>query len=305
MKKLLILPLLFILSFINQAEAQKKEPTLELATFLKAKTKVKDPIINVYDESGKKLTVNSATTAGGRVLLYFPFNQKYKVVVEREGFVTINFTVNANLPEGEKAENMSSDLDLKMIEQPLDGSKEVFDKPVAKVDYIKKIGMFDFDWDYDDEISDELADLEKKIRDKDKKYEKELKDKDSEIAKAEFEKQKAEEEARKAEAEAEKEAAIKAAEEEAKKAEAAKAAAKLEEERLKEEQRKAEEARKEKEEELKRLAAEEEKARKEAEEAQRKAEEERKKREEEEKKLEEERRKAEEAAKKAEEERLK
>ena len=105
-----------------------------------------------------------AATAGGRALIYFPFGKIYKVVVE-EGVVTINFTVNA-LCQRMKAENMTSDLDLKMIEQPLDGSKEVFDKPVAKVGYIKKIGLFDFDWDYDDEVSSDLRNLEENSREK-------------------------------------------------------------------------------------------------------------------------------------------
>ena len=215
----IFLSIFLIFFFAESSIAQSSGSTLELATFLKAKKRVKDPIITVFDQNGQKVEIKTGTTEGGRVLLYFPFNNSYKVVIEREGYVTINFTVNTQLPSNEKAENMSSDLDLKMIEQPLDGSKENIEKPVAKVNYIEKIGMFDYDWDYDDEVTEELRELEKKIREKDKNFEKEQKLKEEELATAEFEKKKKEEEAKKAAAEAEKERALLAAEEEKRKAE--------------------------------------------------------------------------------------
>ena len=186
MRKLSVLSLLFLLAFVQTSFAQKKKATLEIVGYAKEKLRVKDATVTVYD--GNKVVQTFSTQVNGRFLLYLPFNKNYKITIEKEGFISLNFEVDATMPAGGTTENMTTDLDIKMIAQPIDGSKESFDKPVAKVSYIEKVGMFDYSWDYDDEIADEVSDLEKKIRNKNKAFEKDLKEKDSELAKADFEK---------------------------------------------------------------------------------------------------------------------
>ena len=73
MKKNYFLSILLLIILTQNIGAQTNNPTLELATFLKAKKKVKDAIITVFDKDGKKVELKTGTTEAGRVLLYFPF----------------------------------------------------------------------------------------------------------------------------------------------------------------------------------------------------------------------------------------
>jgi len=304
MKKIYFLFVLLCLVLSNQNFAQSSDAALEIVGYTKEKGKdLKGVTVIVYD--GNTVLETKKTVVGGRFVFHLPFGKKYKIVIEKEGFINMFFNVDGVVADGESLENMTTDLDIKMVKQPMDGTSYTYTKPVAKVFYQDKIGEFDYDWDHDDLISNELRVLQKKIDEKDKIFQKENKDKLDELAKAEYDKEKAIEEERRLVAEEEKNLASAALAAENKKAKEAK--------RLAAEAKAKSEAqtvaagleKRKKEEELKAIKADEEAAKSDANRAKKEAEAERDKREEEGRKLAAERLKAEEAAQKVEDEKKK
>ena len=234
-----------------------KEPTLEVAVYPRDKGYIDGVKITIL-QNGKEISVVNAFIRNGFVI-YLPFNKDYVIKVQKEAYLDVFFDVSTVHPVGFKPENMSADLEVKMIQAPDDRSIQTFDKPVAKVDFQGDKSVFDSDWQYEEDILKEIKILEDEIKKLNKKNQVDPKKAEEEAKKL------AEQEAlKKSEEEAKKlaeETARKKAEEEAKKLAEETARKKAEEEAKKLAE---ETARKKAEEEAKKLA--EETARKKAEE---------------------------------------
>ena len=192
MKKIYFLAVLFLVFFTSEIFAQSEPSTLEIVGYTKQKGKaIKGSTVTVYD--GASVVDTKSSLGGGRFVFHLEFGKKYKVTVAKDGFIEMFFEIDGTVSGDETLENMTTDLDIKMIKQPLDGTKKTYDKSVAKVFYQDELGEFDYDWDYDDQVTNELREVQKDIDTKDKLFKKQNKDKLEDLAKAEHDEAKAKE----------------------------------------------------------------------------------------------------------------
>ena len=148
MKKIHFLAVLFLVFTTSQIFAQSNASTLEVVGYTKQKGKaVKGVTVTVYD--GATVVKTKPTAGGGRFIFHLPFGKKYKVTVVKDDYIEMFFEVDGTISGDEVPENMTTDLDIKMIKQPMDGTKYTYDKSVAQVFYQESLGEFDYDWDYD------------------------------------------------------------------------------------------------------------------------------------------------------------
>ena len=144
-------------------------PSLEINGYCRGRVLLKDVSVKVYVD-GKLLYVQTPTILLGSFLIYIPYNKNFKVLIEKEGYVSYNFEGTTMLKEGMNKVDDSMPMDIKMIKLPDDSSKVVFTEPIAKIVYDEEVGGFDRDLEYDAVVAEKLIALEKTVKEKDKVF---------------------------------------------------------------------------------------------------------------------------------------
>ena len=108
----------FFLSSIQIFAQKPPGPTLEVVGYCRDRSGVGDVEVTVY-VNGKVFYKPAPSIGSGRFLLYLPFNKNFKVTIHKKGYVDYFFEAETFLQPGEERENMSMDLDIKMIPLPV------------------------------------------------------------------------------------------------------------------------------------------------------------------------------------------
>ena len=113
-----------------------------------------DVSITVLEGSGS--TTQTPTSVNGQFKFELDFNKKFKITIEKEGYVSEDIIVNTALPQGSAEQTMSHQISLKMFSQSNE-TPFTFNEPVAKVFFNQVIKGFTDEMNYKKTFHTKLA----------------------------------------------------------------------------------------------------------------------------------------------------